>query len=243
MTKGRICASAKVQMIPRQIRGYVPYIVSSPLMDMVRAHDMPRICHSLWWWHCIRLSSESLRGRLGEARHVFVCQDPIHNGSIIQNKRKPSKCLSLSLHRSQRSISELRRDGWSEFEIRNRELQDSLILDTMGCEVASIYWIVGSLKTSSGLCPCAVCRHIKSDFCFLNFCIIYLGYHMIYVSSSSHLHSGEVNSSEKLLGRVTSAGFSGWKSFTCLCELVKKQKKNVKEGNMDIPVPGEQLRL
>lgn len=66
---------------------------------------------------------------------------------------------------------------------------------------------------------------------------------MIYVSSSSHLHSGGVNSSEKLLGRVASAGFSGWKSFTCLCELVKKQKKNVKEGNMDIPLPGEQLRL
>lgn len=220
-------------------------MASSPLMDMVRAHDMPRICHSLWWrlWHCFRLSSESLRGRLGEARHVFVCQDPIYNGSRIRNKRKPSKRLSFWLHHSQHSISELCCDGWSEFEISNREHQDSLILDTVGCEEASIYWIVGILKTSSGLSPHAVCRHIKSDFCFLNFWMIYLSYHMIYVSSSSHLHSGEVNSSEKLLGRVASAGFSGWKSFTCLCELVKKQKKNVKEGNVDIPLPGEQLRL
>lgn len=48
---------------------------------------------------------------------------------------------------------------------------------------------------------------------------------MIYVSSSFHLHSREDNSSEKLLGRVASAGFSGQKSFTCLCELVKKQRR------------------
>lgn len=134
-------------------------------------------------------------------------------------------------------------DGWREFEIRNRELQDSLILNPLGCEVASIYWVVDSLNPSSGLCPHAVCGRLNSDFCFLNFCMIYLGCHMIYVSSSSNLHSGEVNSSEKLLGRVASAGFTGWKSFMCLCELVKERKKNVKEGNVAIPVPGEQLRL
>lgn len=53
----------------------------------------------------------------------------------------------------------------------------------------------------------------------------HVGYNMIYVSSSLHLHLGEENSCEKLLGRVASAGFSGQESFTCLCELVKKQRR------------------
>lgn len=50
--------------------------------------------------------------------------------------------------------------------------------------------------------PKAVCRHIKTVvFSKKTFC-------MIDVSYSLHLHSGEKNSSEKLLGRVASAGFS-----------------------------------
>ena len=153
-------------------QGNILYIVCSPSQAALwwtwchMAHGMPRICHCLWWWlwHCFALSSGGLRGHLGKPGLCLFVMIPIHNGSIIQNKRRPSKRLSLLLHRIQHSISELQRDGWRELEIRNGELQDSLIL--AGCKVASIYWIVGSLKTSSGLCLHAVCRHIKLDCCF-----------------------------------------------------------------------------
>lgn len=98
---GWIYALSEIQIIPCQIHGYVYFVhpfQNSPfkLMDIVRAHDMQRICYSPLWLlqDCFCLSFASLWGRLGEASHVFVCQTPIYNRSISQNKSRPSKCSS-----------------------------------------------------------------------------------------------------------------------------------------------------
>lgn len=48
---------------------------------------------------------------------------------------------------------------------------------------------------------------------------------MIYVSSSSNLHSGEVNSSEKLLGRVASAGSLDGRALHVSVSLLKGERR------------------
>lgn len=142
-------------------------------MDMARAHGKRRICHSLWWllWHCFCLSFVSLWGRLGEARHVLVCQEPIYNRFIFQNKTEPIKAfifiVTSSLPRHLGIMLQWTKWVW-----------DLVILDTVKHPFS---WSIKSLS--------ALSQHSLWTFTNL-FCTIHVSYYLIYSSCSLYVNWG-----------------------------------------------------